>query len=75
MPFYDVKCKNKECNTVTEVMCKAENQNKQKCPKCGNGCKALVGGSDFRLRGAGWVGLELANEKNWGGGNKRWESS
>lgn len=73
MPFFDVVCQNKECNEITEVMCSADEQNNQVCPKCGNECKAKIGSADFRLRGSGWAGLEIANERNWGGGNKRFE--
>lgn len=73
MPIFDVRCQDKECDTVTEVVCKHDDLGEQVCSKCKGSTTSLIGAADFRLKGSGWAGLEISNTKNWGGGNKRWE--
>lgn len=65
MPLYDVRCKQKKCKHLFEVMCKHSDLKKQKCEKCGKAVEQVVNGTDFRLKGAGWPGLTIANTDNW----------
>lgn len=54
-------------------MCKYSEIPEVGCPECGSDVQHLVTGTDFRLKGANWQGVEIStSKKDYMGGKKRY---
>jgi len=56
MPFYDMKCKNEECNYEEEIILNiSEDLKDVDCPKCNSKMKTQISTGNFILSGFGWA--------------------
>ena len=60
MPIYEYKCE--DCGAELEIIQKASEPHKKKCPKCGGKLKKKISASAIQFKGAGWYITDYAKK-------------
>jgi putative FmdB family regulatory protein len=61
MPLYEYQCS--RCRARFEVIQKASDMPRQKCPKCGGALKKVISPPALQFKGSGWYITDYAKKK------------